>query len=105
MFTEPPRPTSVKPWTGRQRKIRPRHRPRGSVSAVRIFVVVAKSRPDLYQYFTTGFAGVEGVEVILDRRIGEPAAGSGEALGERRNARNIYDELEIRGFVIVRLPG
>ena len=74
---------------------------------MRIFVVVAKPRADLYQYFTDGFAGVEQIEVILDRRIGAETAQSpgvhpGE--GNRRLARNIYEELEHRGFVIVRLP-
>jgi hypothetical protein len=79
---------------------------RGRLSCVRIFVVVAKNRPDLYQYFTAGFAGLEGVEVILDRRIGpdDPPSPPGTAGSERRNARNIYEELELRGFVIVRLP-
>ena len=75
---------------------------------MRIFVVVAKNRPDLYQYFETGLAGLEGVEVILDRRIGPDAPQ--ELAGHdwpqnRRAARNIYDELQQRGFVIVRLPG
>jgi hypothetical protein len=75
---------------------------------VRIFIVVAKNRPDLYQYFEAGFAGVEGVEVILDRRIGPdtPHELTGdESPRNRRMARNIYEELEQRGFVIVRLPG
>jgi hypothetical protein len=71
---------------------------------VRIFVVVAKNRPDLFQYFTAGFSGVAGVEVILDRRIGEVAPSAAETPIERRDARNIYEELETRGFVIVRLP-
>jgi hypothetical protein len=73
---------------------------------VRIFVVVAKNRPDLYRYFAAGFEGVDGVEVILDRRIGpdDPPGPAGAAVGERRTARNIYEELELRGFVIVRLP-
>ena len=73
---------------------------------MRIFVVVAKNRPDLYRYFLAGFAGIEGVEVILDRRIGpdDPPAHAGVLDAERRTARNIYEELEQRGFVIVRLP-
>ncbi|HEY7519176.1 MAG TPA: hypothetical protein VIE36_12860 [Methylomirabilota bacterium] len=71
---------------------------------MRVFLVVAKSRADLFQYFTAGFAGVEGVEVILDRRIGERPAGRAEERSDRRNATTIYDELEVRGFVIVRLP-
>ena len=74
---------------------------------MRIFVVVAKNRPDLYQYFTAGFAGVEQVEVIVDRRIGPEnphgPAPTGDP-GNRRVARNVYEELEQRGFVIVRLP-
>lgn len=68
---------------------------------MRIFVVVAKNRPDLFQYFMAGFAGVDGVEVILDRRLGAAT----EPEGEQRRARDIYDELQTRGFVIVRLPG
>lgn len=74
---------------------------------MRIFVVVAKNRPDLYEYFVAGLAGLEGVEVILDRRIGpdEPAELPGDdSARNRRSARNIYEELEQRGFVIVRLP-
>lgn len=75
---------------------------------MRIFIVVAKNRPDLYQYFVAGLAGLEGVEVILDRRIGpdDPPGPTGdESPSNRRTARNVYDELEQRGFVIVRLPG
>jgi hypothetical protein len=71
---------------------------------VRIFIVVAKNRPDLYQYFSAGFEGVTGVEVILDRRIGNARAALTGPQSERRDAQNIYEELELRGFVIVRLP-
>ena len=73
---------------------------------MRIFVVVAKNRPDLYQYFTAGFAGIDNIEVILDRRIGpdDPPPPGGGANAELRTARNVYEELELRGFVIVRLP-
>ena len=73
---------------------------------MRIFVVVAKNRPDLYQYFVAGLAGLDGVEVILDRRIGpdDPTVPPSDESTNRRMARNIYDELQQRGFVIVRLP-
>ena len=79
---------------------------RGRLRPVRIFVVVAKNRPDLYRYFVAGFEGVEGIEVILDRRIGpdDPPGPDTGVDTERRTARNIYEELEMRGFVIVRLP-
>lgn len=76
---------------------------------MRIFVVVAKNRPDLYQYFMSGFAGVDWVEVILDRRIGpdHPHGPGLETVSDNRRvaARTVYEELEQRGFVIVRLPG
>ena len=74
---------------------------------VHIFIVVAKNRPDLYEHFRAGFAGVEGVEVIVDRRLRADdelidALASGPS--ERRSTPDIYDQLEQRGFVIVRLP-
>jgi len=74
---------------------------------VRIFVVVARSRPDLYQYFVAGFDGVDTVSVILDRRLGaenQPIGRAAQRSSERRIPHDIYDELETRGFVIVRLP-
>jgi hypothetical protein len=74
---------------------------------MRIFIVVAKDRPDLFQYFTAAFAGVDGIEVIGDRRLAsddQVAAGSALRHGERRATPDIYDELEERGFVIVRVP-
>jgi hypothetical protein len=74
---------------------------------MRIFIVVAKNRPDLFQYFSSAFAGVQGIEVILDRRL-EPDDQVSATLPtpheDRRAVRDIYDELEQRGFVIVRLP-
>jgi len=74
---------------------------------VQIFIVVANNRPDLYEYFRAGLAGVDGVEVIVDRRLRAdddviPALPSRPS--ERRAAPDIYDQLEQRGFVIVRLP-
>lgn len=81
---------------------------RGRLRLVRIFIVVAKNRPDLYQYFAAGFDGVADVSVILDRRLGpdDPVAqiSDNPAHHERRTPRDIYDELAQRGFVIVRLP-
>src|SRR5262249_52386095 len=76
--------------------------------AMRIFIVVAKSRPDLFQYFSTAFAGIPTIEVIVDRRIGRydplwvPTREG--ARQDRRIGPDIYDDLEERGFVIVRLP-
>lgn len=70
---------------------------------MRVFVVVAKNKPDLFLYFQAGLAGVEHIEVILDRRIGEPPVGTEGSDRERRTARNIYEELSLRGFIIVRI--
>jgi hypothetical protein len=78
---------------------------------VHIFVVVAKNRPDLYEYLRAGFAGVDGVEIIVDRRLRADLPGDDDVIAaltsqssERRAAPDIYDQLEQRGFVIVRLP-
>jgi hypothetical protein len=74
---------------------------------MRIFIVVAKDRPDLFQYFTAAFADVEGIEVIGDRRLppdDRVATGASPRSSERRASPDIYDELEQRGFVIVRVP-
>ena len=80
---------------------------------MRIFIVVAKSRTDLFSYFKTAFAGVDMVEVIMDRRLGRDgqtfAAARPSPRGDRRIGHDvaggdIYDELDARGFVIVRLP-
>jgi hypothetical protein len=80
---------------------------------MRIFIVVAKSRPDLFSYFKAAFAGVDMVEVIMDRRLGRDgqtfAAARPGPHRDRRTGRgiagaDIYDELDARGFVIVRLP-
>ena len=80
---------------------------RGSLRPVRIFIVVSKTRPDLYDYFRAGFAGIEAVEVILDRRFGGDNAAPGAphaAHGERRERSDVYDQMESRGFVIMRVP-
>ena len=80
---------------------------RGSLRPVRIFIVVSKNRPDLYDYFRAGFAGIDALEVILDRRFGgeNAAPGAGHAVhGDRRERSDVYDQMESRGFVIMRLP-
>jgi len=68
--------------------------------------IVAWNRPDLWDYWKRWFAGVESVEVILDRRRGErrraPQAFEPERRGaERRGHQDIDDELRSGGFAIV----
>jgi hypothetical protein len=73
---------------------------------VRIFIIVAKSRPELYRYFLAAFEGIKDIEVIVDRRIGSDDAlrtAEPSRPDDRRIPRNVYEELEQRGFVIVRL--
>jgi len=74
---------------------------------MRIFIVVSKDRPDLFRYFTAAFAGVETIEVILDRRLARDEDLSTVLMSpqqDRRAAPDIYDELQQRGFVIVQVP-
>jgi len=70
----------------------------------RVIVVVARERTELFQYFDQVFAGMQDIKVILDRRLGTASAGPYPP-GEpgRRERRDIYDELQTRGFVIIRL--
>jgi hypothetical protein len=76
-----------------------------SVDRARSFIIVAHDRPELYEYLRRGLAGVENVEVIIDRRIsGHWIDGTDPPLaGVGRGQPDIYDELILRGFVIKRL--
>lgn len=70
----------------------------------RVIVVVARERTELFEYFDRVFAGMQDVKVILDRRLGAASSGPYPP-GEpgRRERRDVYDELQARGFVIIRL--
>ena len=70
----------------------------------RVIVVVARDRPELFGYFERVFAGMPDIKVLLDRRILPPGARL-ETSGApgRRERRDIYDELQQRGFVMIRL--
>ena len=67
--------------------------------------IVAWNRPDLWDYWKRWFAGVENVEVILDRRRGERRQASQgndpERRQERRRRTDIDDEIQSMGFAIV----
>ena len=66
----------------------------------RVIVVVAQDRPDLFSYFDTAFAGMPDVKVLLDRRLAPPGSVTDP---ERREHGDIYDELQRRGFVMIRM--
>jgi hypothetical protein len=63
----------------------------------RVVVVVARDREELFGDFERVFAGMPDIKVLLDRRILPPGAGPGTNQRERR------DELQHRGFVMIRL--
>ena len=65
----------------------------------RVIVVVARDRPDLFSYFDTVFAGMPDIKVLIDRRLAPP----GGVDPERRERGDIYDELQRRGFVMIRM--
>lgn len=69
---------------------------------LRVIVVVARDRPDLHSYFERVFAGMPDIKVLLDRRFVPPGA-SPAGDPERRERRDVYDELKQRGFVMIRV--
>lgn len=69
-------------------------------------IIVAHDRPDLYEYFRTGFRGLGAVAVILDRRLRLHDPIDLDGVPSNRSRRwdpDIYDELLLRGFAIKRL--
>jgi hypothetical protein len=78
-------------------------------SARRLFVV-ARDHRSLYDYLRERFAGDEGVDVILDRRVRKcyqsPARHEPERSGSERRARAELDaqQLRVRGFVLTIFP-
>ena len=76
---------------------------------VDILVVVGRDQGELYEYFRWGFGQVPGVEIVLDRRLGErrhrpDRQGWREERrkGDRRRAAGARAELRARGFLITR---
>jgi hypothetical protein len=70
----------------------------------KVIVVVARDRPELLSYFERVFAGMPNIKVLLDRRILPPGAPPSAAHNPgQRERRDIYDELQQRGFVMIRL--
>jgi hypothetical protein len=74
-----------------------------------ILIVVGRDQADLFQYFRWGFGQAPGVEVIVDRRLGE-RRGRRKSQGspderrktDRRRAAATRAELLARGFLIAR---
>jgi hypothetical protein len=71
-----------------------------AVTAPRVVIIVARDRPELHAYVQQAFAGISEVKVILDRRIGPSGA---RPHPDPRQRHDIYDELQERGFIIIRV--
>lgn len=70
---------------------------------LRVIVVVARDRPELFSYFERVFAGMPDIKVLLDRRMVPPGMAGAPSDPGQRERRDIYDELQQRGFVMIRL--
>ncbi|HYS19407.1 MAG TPA: hypothetical protein VET45_20945 [Candidatus Binatia bacterium] len=71
---------------------------------LRVIIVVSRERPELFSYFERVFAGMPDINVLLDRRFLPPGAKPGATSDPgQRERRDIYDELQQRGFVMIRL--
>jgi hypothetical protein len=74
-----------------------------------IIIVVGRDQAELYEYFRWGFAQTAGVEVVMDRRLGERRDrrdGEGprddRRKADRRRVASARAELLSRGFLIAR---
>ncbi len=68
----------------------------------KVIIVVARDRPELFSYFEQVFAGLSDIKVLLDRRILPPGAKLATASDPAHQPRrDIYDELQQRGFVMI----
>lgn len=72
-----------------------------------VLVIVGRDRGELYEYFRWGFGKTPGVEVILDRRLGERRGRENRQglrddrrKGDRRRGAGAKAELLARGFLI-----
>ena len=74
-----------------------------------VLIVVGRDQAELYEYFRWGFGQTPGVEVVMDRRLGE-RRGRREGGGspddrrkaDRRRVASARAELLARGFMIAR---
>ena len=69
--------------------------------------VVARDRPDLYQYFRDTFAEVPTVQVIVDRRLGDRRRAAFPVTTERRQgerrSRTAEADLATTGYAFISL--
>ncbi len=70
----------------------------------RMLLILDPDADELYRYLTRSFAGLKGVEVILDRRRRGPRDESTPAESPVPNRRVHQGERHPVGYTIVRLP-
>jgi hypothetical protein len=63
-------------------------------------IVVARDRQELLSYFERIFEGMPEIRVQVDRRYAPPGTTSAP---DHQVRRDVYDELQQRGFVMIRL--
>lgn len=70
--------------------------------------IVARDQPHLLEQLKRDFAGVEGIEVMLDRRKARRRRSSAKVMPERRRTerrlQQIVAELSSIGFSVVVVP-
>ena len=71
--------------------------------------IVSRDHPDLYAYLRERFATDRGVEVILDRRLGQRRQGNEpyqreRRQDERRRRPEVDLELQSRSHAIITIP-
>jgi hypothetical protein len=74
-----------------------------------VLIVVGRDQTELFAYFRWGFGQASGVEVVLDRRLGERRGRRNgheptqeRRKGDRRRSAGGRAEFLARGFLIVR---
>jgi hypothetical protein len=71
-----------------------------TVVVPRVLIIVAASDMELYDYFRGGFAEIDAVTVVFDRRRSGASLPAG---GDRRSPSVVNDHLRERGFAIARI--
>jgi hypothetical protein len=79
--------------------------PSRSFPGVRLLLVVSPKQEDLYEHLQRELAGVNGVKVILERRLGERRAENGRDAPEERRLierRVRQGEVSALGYTVIR---
>lgn len=72
-----------------------------------VVYIVARERPDLYDFLDRHFAGEEGVRIVTDRRQGERRQRDTSHPGDQRRAdrraqRYLDEQISSLGWAVVR---